>query len=311
MKHFKQLTLIILTLSLLLCGCGGASTNGTDDNKENNSTTTNNNSNIEKDKYTLGEYLFSGERVWYLAEGFGKDDKIVAIYVTEPNGAMYYCESEWKLGEAEQKDDDEIISYVKQTYEKNMKEHINYALEWEGQINEFDNRLVSDMKSILNPYSENIKPATWKLSIITDSTGNNTEREVFAFQQSAPLTILFDLSQSIVNIELSTILSYESDEGSVNCFQIYDSWYGGARIQDLDCNCPSVFSYHGLCGNNCPYPSFRSDFAYFLTRFDSNKSFELDEVGAKNVGIDNSDSLFEEFVIDLEWEYVNPDEQYY
>lgn len=181
----------------------------------------------------------------------------------------------------------------------------NYTL---GEYLYSGERLISDMKTILAPYSETVKPASWKLSIITDSTGNNTEREVFAFQQSAPLTFLFDLSQSIVNIELSTIASYESHEGSVNCFQIYDSWYGGAKIQKTSCNCPSVFSYHALCGNNCPHPSIDCDFAYFLTRFDSNKSFELDEVGAKNVGIDNADSLFEKFVIDLEWEYVNPDE---
>lgn len=310
MKHFKHLTLIILAFSLLLCGCGGTQANGTNDNTGNNSAqdNTNNNSSVEKDEYKLSEYLFSGERIWYLTEGFGKDDKIISIYVTEPNGTMYYCESEWKLGEAEQKDDDEIISYVKQTYEENMKEQINYAIEWEGKIDEFDKKLVSDMKAILNPYLENIEPATWKLSIITDSTGNYTEREVFAFQQYAPLTFLFDLSQSIVNIELSNIPLYESHEGSVNCFQIYDSWYAGAEIEKTNCNCPSVFHYHALCGNNCPHPGFRSDFAYFLTRFDAKKLFEVDEVGANNVGIDNSDSLFEELVIDLEWEYVNPDE---
>lgn len=312
MKHFKQLTLIILTLSLLLCGCGGTQANGTNDNTGNNSTntSTNNNSIVEKDEYSLSEYLFSGERIWYLAEGFGKDDKIKAIYITEPNGTMYYCKSDWKLGEAEQKEDEDIISYVKQTYEENIKEHINYAIGWEGKTDENYYKLVSDMNPILDPYAQNIEPATWKLSIITDSTGNNTEREVFAFQQFAPITFYYDLSQIIVNIELSTILSYESDEGSANCFQIYDSWYGGARIQNVDCNCTSVF-YDKYCGDNCPRPHFNTDFAYFLTRFDSNKSFELDEVGAKNVGIDNSDSLFEEFVIDLEWEYVNPDEQYY
>lgn len=304
MKNFKNLILVIMCLALFLSGCGSTKTNGiVDDTESNNSTSNTENLLIEKNEYTLSEYLLSEERIWYLTEGFGKDDKIKAIYVTEPNGSMYYCESDWTLGQAEQKEDDEIIAYVKQTYEENMEEYINGIIERKG-ASTFDGILISDTKTILNPYVENIEPATWKLSIVTDSTGNNTEREVFAFQQFAPITFYDDLAQIIVNVELSSILSAGSEEATANCFPIYDSWYGGAKIQDNYCNCEAVFQSYE-CGENCPRTRIDTSFAYMLTRFDSNKLFDLDNPGADNVGIDNRDSLFEELKIDLEYEHIN------
>ena len=130
MKHFKQLTLIILTPSLFLCGCGGAGTNGTDENTENNSNNnnTNNESIAEKKEYTFNEYISSGETIWFLTDGYGKDAKIKNIFVLDKNGSLYYCftpnsidsyyDLDWTLGQVEQMDNKEIISYVKQTYTK-------------------------------------------------------------------------------------------------------------------------------------------------------------------------------------------------
>lgn len=97
MKHFKQLVLIILTLSLLLCGCGGTQDNGINNNTENN------NSVSEKNEYSLSEYISKGETIWFLTNGYGKDNKIKQIFVFEPNGTLYYCNCDWKIGEAEQK----------------------------------------------------------------------------------------------------------------------------------------------------------------------------------------------------------------
>ncbi len=288
MKHFKQLTLIILTLSLLLCGCGGTQANGTNDNTGNNSTntSTNNNSIVEKEEYSLSEYISSGETIWYLAEGYGKDDEIEQIYVLEPTGTVYYCDSKWTIGEAEQKDDNEIISYVKQTYEENMKETINYLINYQGKENKYtDEILVTDMSSIFTPYLEKIEPAHWKLSIITDSTGNNTQTEIFAYQDFAPLSLGDYCIAGVTYIELSYIVPYESDKGTTNCFQVYDSWYGGYRAT-------GILSDSSETGNEVD--------GFLLTRVNTNLLFNLDEVGTKNIDIDNYPS-FEENKIEVEW----------
>lgn len=300
MKHFKQLTLIILTLSLLLCGCGGAQANGTNDNTGNNSAqdNTNNNLIVEKDEYTLSEYISTGETIWFLTYGYGKDDKIDQIFVFEPNGTLYYCDCDWKIGEAEQKDDSEIISYVKQEYEKAMTEKINRLISWEGEVIEDYNLLTSETSSLYSPYLENIEPGQYKFSIISDSTGNNTEREVIAYQEFAPVTFddnLWDCVARITYVKLSYIYQYESDKGSTNCFQVYDSWYGGYAVE-------YITTYADYLDKNAKTRE------YLLTRLDSSKHFTLDEVGTANIGIDNADSLFEEIIMDLKWESVQPED---
>ena len=293
MKHFKQLTLIFLTFSLLLYGCGGTQTNGTNDNNVNNSTNgdPNNNSIVEKDQYTFSEYLFNGEHIWYFTEGYGKDDKIKTIYVTEPDGTMYYCKSDWNLGEAEQKEDSEIIAYVKQEYENNMSEQANYLISWEGKITD-GTLLTTSMSSMLAPYLDNITPAPFKLSIISDSTGNNTSREVLAYQEFAPLSFddnIWDAVAKVTYIELSHLAGLTMEDP--NCHQIYDSWYGGYLVKAVTPNVKYLNTNQITEG--C-----------FLTRVESNKLFKLDSVGTENIGIDNADSLFEKIVIDMEWEHI-------
>lgn len=290
MKHFKQLTLIILTFSLLLCGCGGTQANGTNDNTENNSTqeNENNNSVLEKNEYTLSEYLSSGETIWFLTDGYGKDDEINKIFVIEPNGTLYYATCDWTLGEAEQKEDADIISYVKQTYEKDMNDQITHMMG--VTVFQRDHIIVSDMNALCSPYLENITPAPYKLSITSDASGNNTENEVLVYQDIAPLNFYdyYATYAEITSIKLSQLPAYESDKGSTNCYEIYDSWYGGYDVKSID------------------YTEGGKDGGFLLTRINSSKLFQLDEIGTSNIGIDNSKDLFEEVKIDLDWECASP-----
>lgn len=299
MRHFKQLTLIILTLSLLLCGCGNTNSNnnannGTNNNGSTNNETTNNNSENTKNEFSLSEYLFSGETIWFVADGYGKDNEIDTIYVFEPNGTVYYCDSNWKIGEAEQKEDSEIISYVKQEYEKNMTEAVNKAISWNGKRFDDYSICISDTATLFTPYL-NIKPAQYKLSIISDSTGNNTAREVIAFQEFAPVfrkENSWKSEATITYMELIRLTSGSSTDG--NCHQVYDSWYGGYVI-----TCFTSAESH-------LNESYNID-GYLLTRVNSNKIAKLDTVGTANIGIDNADSLFEEIIIDFEFESVDLD----
>ena len=303
MKHFKQLTLIILAFSLLLCGCGGTQANGTNDNTENNSAT--NNSTISKTEYSLSEYLNSGETIWYLTEGNSKDSRVIQLYVIEPNGSLYFCETDLLLGELEQKEDAEIVTYVKQTYEAEIKTLIEKMISMEGTIvgDAGTSKVLTDLSSIYESYLENIEPATWKLSIITDGTGNNTEKEIFAYQQAYPLFYVWDIFAEITNLHLSYIYPYESNMGATNSFAIYDSWYGGAAITGAECGPYSKWFKYYIFGELCP-DIYTDSTYYFVTRFDSHKTFYLDEVGTDNVEIDNFDSLFEEKRIDIEYETV-------
>lgn len=297
MKHFKQLTLIILSLSLLLCGCGGTQANTKNDNTENNSTNNNQNNNtiIEKDEYTFSEYISDNETIWFLTDGYGKDAKIKNIFVLGTNNTLYYydsddvrCDLDWTLGEVEQMNDSDIISNVKQAYNHHITERLNRNMNYQGK--EFDlSILVSDPKPIFTPYIDNIQPAQYKLGIISDSTGNKTEKEVLAFQDFAPLDIdRPNFNARIVNIELSYLAPYESDKGTTNCFQVYDSWYGGYMIREITCdNSENTGDLKGTY--------------YFLTRTTINKIFNFDEVGTENIGIDNIDSLFDEISVEVEW----------
>lgn len=303
MRHFKQLLLVILTLSLLLCGCGGTQANGTDETNDNSNNTTdtneNNNSIVEKDEYSLSEYNSTGETIWFLTDGYGKDDEIEQIFVFDPNGNMYYCDCDWKLGEAEQKEDSEINSYVKQEYEKNMTEQVNKAIAWQGTTALSDlSIVVSDTATLFSPYI-NIEPAQYKFSIISDSTGNNTEWEVLAYQEYAPIFFNEDSGcvATITYIRLAYIPQYESDKGATNCFQIYDSWYGGYGVK---------------CITNSANDLDRNEKTtkYLLTRLNASKHFTLDEVGTANIGIDNADSLFEAIKVDIDFESVEMDYDY-
>ena len=289
----KKLTLILLTLSLLLSGCGNSQNNNSD-NSENKNPNNSNNNFVEKDEYSLSEYISKGETIWFLTDGYGKDDKIKQIFVFDANGNLYYCDCDWKIGEAEPKEDSEIIAYVKQEYEKEMTEAVNKAMSWQGKTFDDYARCISDTATLFSPYLNNIKPAQYKFSVITDSTGNNTEREVIAYQEFAP--IFFDWGSfkpeaTITYIELSYIYPYEGNHGTTNCFEVYDSWYGAYAVNEITSYSDDLNESHKTKW-------------YFLTRINSSKHFTPDEVGTTNIGIDNADSLFEKIFIDLEWEQV-------
>ena len=233
MKHFKQLTFIILTLSLLLCGCGGTETN-TNGNTNNNTT----NSAGKNEEYTLSEFINKGETIWYATDGYGKDDKIGEIYVIEADGTLYYADCDWTLGEVEQKSDDEIVSFVKETYKKEMTASINYIMNSYHKGDRIENldecgTIITDLSSIYTPYLENIEPATYKLSLTSDSTGNRADTEILAFKEYAPTDGdgMYTYSTQIWKIELSQIVPFESNEGATNSFNIYDSWYGANYIK--------------------------------------------------------------------------------
>ena len=327
MKHFKQLTIVIMCISLLLCGCGG---------------TTDSNNIKNKDAFTLSEYISSGETIWFLTDGTGKDSEIETIYVLEADGTMYYCSSNWTLGEAEQKEDSDISSIVKKKYEENMLKKISDCINGPESFNLYANAIgntvlhLSDcetsvaysfgdagvtkdnqklyeiatecyqacipsktddkwayfhlveetskvyaqkyidwqssyLTTAFEPYASNIKPAQYKLSLISDSTGNNTQNELIVFQDFAPLKHHYAEGYfcNTTTLELSYVNAYESDKGAVNCANVYDSWYGGYRLDD----------------------------DYLITRVNEPKLFQLDTIGTENISVDNTNSLFDKSVI--------------
>lgn len=377
MKRFKNLILIILCLSLLLSGCGGKGANGENDNNSNN----NNTSVIEKDEYSLSEYLSSGETIWFLTDGLEKDADVNEIYVLEADGTMYYCDmygdyaDDWSLGDVEQMEDSEIVSYVKAKYEEDILKDINRRMEmYSSNSSNFDYKVstkyapmirctilfniiadeklvsyiigegfakdvfreldgvtegcklyefakecyqksiqispdyrnlyefvqslmenseiyakkylewaISYIRTELEPYKNNIKPAQYKLALTSDGTGNNTENEFFVFQESVPLSGHYDTDEycycSVTEWELSYIYPYESSEGETNCANIYDSWYGGYKVED---------------DHNNEY--------FLLTRMSEPKIFNLDPIGTDNISVDiDIDTMFDESPV-LNWE---------
>lgn len=287
MKHFKQLTLILLCFVLLLSGCGTrdtSTTNGSSKEEDNNTKIDSDEDlPVTKTEYTLNEYLNTGETIWYLTQGYGKDDEIDEILVIATDGSLYYCSSDWTLGEVEQKDDSEIVAYVKQTYEENMTKRINSIIAQEGK-QEAAGTITTNLSSIYTPYLENIEAATYQLTLVSDSTGNKTTNENLCYMQFAPLSgresDYMPFTNDIYTMTLSYVYLYESDQGSTNCFQIYDSWYGGYSIEEYK------EGYHS---------------EYFLTRVNSPMIFNLDEIGTKNIPVDvTSFSLFERTEVQVE-----------
>ena len=134
----------------------------------------------------------------------------------------------------------------------------------------FRNLINSDMKS----YTDSIAPATYKLCIETDASGNNTKKEYIVYQDGMPSAYAYDVDgwyayKPMENMKLEYVYPYEGAQGTTNCSQIYDSWYGGYCERD---------SY----GDK-----------YFITRLNESTVFKLDEVGTKNIPVDEKESLFD------------------
>lgn len=114
-----------------------------------------------------------------------------------------------------------------------------------------------------------IPASEYRLSIVTDPTGNNTEAEMFAYQY--PSYIEDGELQFIVrSLKLNQDWSAPDEDGlNGNCTTtVYDSLYGG-------------------------YIIWEKNVEYFFTRVDANCYFQLDEVGADGVPIDeDAASLF-------------------
>lgn len=274
----------------MLCGCGGTNTNGTNDNTENQSS---NNNSVEKKEYTLNEYISNKETVWYLTDGYGKDDEIGQIFVIEPDGTLYYASCDWTLGEVEQKEDAEIIATVKSQYKESQTTRINNIIALEGEEGYYGERrgkIVTDLSTIYTPYLNDIKPAPYKLSLKSDSTGNKAENQIIVIKEVAPLSgresDYMPYTNAIWNLTLSYLVPYESDKGTTNCFSIYDSWFGGYKID-----------------------SYREgyNYEYFLTRLDSTVVFKLDEIGTENIGVDDANTLFddERIKVEIKYEYFD------
>lgn len=135
---------------------------------------------------------------------------------------------------------------------------------------------LDSIKKALEEYQNDIKPTQYQLSVITDSTGNNTECEVLVYQEGVPLTVSDGegLYKDVRWFELNRIAPTEDIDGTLgNCYPIYDSWYG-------------MYGYNGYD-------------KYFCTRVSSNTEFKLDEVGTENVTIDVEDkkTLFDTSIV--------------
>lgn len=361
-KKILSMLLVVTMVASIFTGCGGddvSSTLGDADSSTN--IPSNSNAFAKQKEYSLNEYLKSGETIWYRISGLGgKDEAIGQVYVIETDGTMYYCDLHsdwgiinlnWTIGDVEQMTDEEIISTIKQQYEKYYSKIVERRIT--GGLNEQDiefkaHVIASDVLNKMNisnrefinalyeeycmyddegygiietpyyrnlldecyqecinascdtdkavyeiakkyaqkyvewytalyePYCKNIKPLQYKLSLISDSTGNNTETEVFMFQESVPLQATYNVEEDvwesyvcgITEMELEYVYPYEGSEGATNCFNVYDSWYGGYKVGK----------------------------GYLVTRTSSPKIFKLDEVGTKGVTVDIKDrkSLFEQ-----------------
>lgn len=77
---------------------------------------------LMKQDYTLGEYLASGQTIWYeLAGTPGKDALVRRIYVIEPKGTLYVMEHvPYRLGELSRMTDGEIAAMVKTEHTKQL-----------------------------------------------------------------------------------------------------------------------------------------------------------------------------------------------
>ena len=100
---------------------------------------------------------------------------------------------------------------------------------------------------------------------------------MLVFQESIPCHGMIrnmGLSCEVDSIELKYINPHESNKGATNCFEIYDSWYGGYRLD-------------------------ASSDDYFVTRVDSPKIFRLDEIGTEGITIDvkDIDTLFDTSIL--------------
>ncbi|MBR2045337.1 MAG: hypothetical protein IJ958_04285 [Agathobacter sp.] len=297
MKNFKNLILVTMCFTLFLSGCGGTKTNEISDSTDsNNSTNENENSIVEKDEYTFSEYISRGETIWFLTDGKGKDANVEMIYVLEADGTVYYTTSNWTLGEAEQKDDEQISSIVKQNYEEELREKIEKKKEDVADNTFFDGygegctvTALSDISSVYDSYLTELKPGQYRNAVVTDSTGNHTEKEVFVYQESVPFMAYNNVGLICVVSEIELSYMYP-DYNETNCFELYDSFYGGYIVYK----------------SNIEYNE-NKDCKFFVTRIKNPVSFNLDDVGTENVGIDNVDSLFDRkdncISVELEFDY--------
>lgn len=105
MKHFKQLTLLILTLSLLLCGCGG------------NSGATPK-SIVNSDSPVIG----------YMISGIDKEKVPSSVYVFQKGKVKEY-DTRYTLGELSKMTDEEVLTALQKEYLEQELESTKQSLE--------------------------------------------------------------------------------------------------------------------------------------------------------------------------------------
>lgn len=232
----------------------------------------------------LSEYLSSGRTIWYYItpgdKALGREAPVYSIFVLEPDGTTIFAYSNMNLGELAQMTDEEIIAMVQTDYtdaESRMDLGEIMPVDYPSDMTyeEYVAQLEVEREARnarIEEFYTNRAPAQYKLSIITDRTGNNTESEVFAIQYQE-----YDKwSDEVVTETSSQTLSQDwgfMDEDGVygNCYTVvYDSLYGG-------------FFIYG-----------RNGVQYFYTRVNANYYFELDETGTVGIPLDvNAESLFD------------------
>lgn len=211
----------------------------------------------ENEANEMLESCFEGEYLVIVKDAFGRlKDRYPEL--SEEEDTFWIMESEiWESGTETSAIIEEAANAI---YTKEKEE-------FEASKADYESIIAS-----LKEYQSDIEPAQYKLSIITDSTGNNAQSEVLVYQEAAPLkkvqtdNELVGYAKEVNSITLNYSFPYENANGSTgNCFEVYDSWYGMYTIGEKA----------------------------FCTRTDKNTTFMLDGVDTKNIAIDDTESLFD------------------
>lgn len=194
----KKLNLIIVIVFTLLVGCTQNTNEETLKNKDTSTT---------KKQFKLSEYLKSNENspIWFYVneniEDFGKDTSVGEIYVFKDGKvATYNGDLYSNLGELAQLDDKEILSSIvdKQVDYDNtlVKGRIEYITEhlqvtqkkldsvsedlvdfYQAEI-DYTNRVINSLETFK---ATKRKFSSYKLTVSTDNSGNQTEIESLSF----------------------------------------------------------------------------------------------------------------------------------
>ncbi|AGE29390.1 hypothetical protein BOI99_RS07455 [Enterococcus faecium] len=151
----------------------------------------------ESVSYTFADYMNDKDKetkLWYVTKNdFGKDTAIESVLVFDKdNKISRYKNTKLTIGEVSKMTDEEILEKVKQDefdYQsariQGVREDIAMAEELleksDSSIVKSGKEFLSKMKSDNNLNPIDIEPSDFYFNIITDSSGNQTEKEEFSF----------------------------------------------------------------------------------------------------------------------------------